>query len=267
MFKSSTQIVKEIHNEIDSAQDRLLDEAKRIINSYSSIDKAERLEKIGFIASAAVVENKKRKDILVRSKEQADLIEYYKINYPLLKFITEGELDRICKKYRLIYMPIQNYIGDVPEKNLREIETAQKRKECDAPTDIIWCELKKEGAFKLTASDGGSWCGIWGKEWYRIPGKINGVHFRNQYEADDYLKKNLGFTTTYLVGSVKNVSQNRQGLFICAAKSKFIGQDKSISFIEVKDPIVFRYCKGGVQILSKWGLEAADELLVNEFCN
>ena len=66
------------------------------------------------------------------------------------------------------------------------------------------------------------------------------------------------------------------GFFIAAPKSHFnlksvIKKGKfsflSIRVTEVKDPIVFRYCRGGIQILSKWGLEGEETSLTNEKMN
>lgn len=31
--------------------------------------------------------------------------------------------------------------------------------------------------------------------------------------------------------------------------------------VEVKDPIVFRYVNGGIQVITKWGIEAEDKIL------
>ena len=64
-------------------------------------------------------------------------------------------------------------------------------------------------------------------------------------------------------------------MFITAPKSHFDLKDlksKGLGFFdititEVKDPIVFRYVKGGIQVLSKWGLEASDATLQNEILN
>jgi hypothetical protein len=69
---------------------------------------------------------------------------------------------------------------------------------------------------------------------------------------------------------------DRTSLFIAAPKSHFNldGLKKKNKFgffnftiFEVKDPIVFRYCRGGVQVLSKWGDETNDKLLLNEKLN
>lgn len=261
-------IVEKIHTEIDTAEARLLQEAKNIIALNSDVDdKAERLEKIGFLNAAPVVKNKLSKAVLVHNSEEAKRIEYYKHNYPFLKFITENELDRICEKYGLIYMPIENYVGDVPLKNITDIENAQPRKDNDIPEDKIWSELKRDNSFFLTSASGGNWCGMWGTEWYKIPKRIDGKHFFGTSSASEYLRDNLGFKAQYLIGSVDNITEDRKGLFICAPKNYFKGNSKAISFTRVEDPIVFRYVKGGIQVITKWGLEASDETLLNEINN
>jgi len=260
--------VQEIHNEIDTAQDRLLQQAKEIIagTDQTDVKLADRLAAVGFVQAPVVERRKKQKSILVATEDQARLIEHYKFTYPYLKFITEPELDRICKKYGLVYMPVQNYAKDVPEKNLREIENAKQRMAADAPENKKWCELRRDDRFWLVSGSGGKWCGIWDKEWYRIPKRIDNMHFHTDFEADEYLHS-IGFKTKYLVDGVKNFEQDRQVLFIAAPASHFKGQNKSISWLEPKDPIVFRYVKGGIQVLTKWGLEAEDETLVNEILN
>jgi len=117
------EIIKEIHNSFDIAEDKLLKEAEDMLESLNITtetkleEKAERLEKIGFINSKHVVKNKeikqkiqKNQESLVKTKQFADLIRYYKREYPFQKFLTEKELNSICDKYSLIYAPINNYI-------------------------------------------------------------------------------------------------------------------------------------------------------------
>jgi hypothetical protein len=51
-----------------------------------------------------------------------EAIQYFQIKYPQYKFITEESVKKICKKYGLVYGPVGRYRGEVPEKNLRQIE-------------------------------------------------------------------------------------------------------------------------------------------------
>lgn len=251
LFKSKLKVVQQIHNEFDEAADLLIEQANKVID-----DKQQRLKNLGF-TNAEGVENL---DGLASSL-------YYQTKYPFLKFITEGILKNICKKHNLVYKPVENFIGNVPLKNISEIESAKPRAAEDRPDNKMWCELKRDNSFCILSGSGGHWAGIWGSEWYRVPNRIEDNHFNSQYDADRYLQRELGFNTTYLVRSVRNLTEDRQGLFICAPPSQFRGKNKSITIFEPKDPIVFRFVKGGVQIISKWGLEASDNALVNEINN
>lgn len=125
-------IVEKIHNEIDSAQDRILNEALNLIENSehieASIKKSERLKNLGFTKSSFVVSTEEEIKKLNEAKEKATLVKMYKESYPFLKFITEEEFDIICKKYDLIYAPVDSYCKDVPDKNIIEIENAQELK-------------------------------------------------------------------------------------------------------------------------------------------
>lgn len=64
-----------------------------------------------------------------------------------------------------------------------------------------------------------------------------------------------------------------RGLFIAAPKSHFDLQGlekhgkRGWLRPEPKDPIVFRYVNGGIQVLTKWGPEAEDPMLTNPIDN
>lgn len=271
--KSEQQIVAEIHSEFDTAEDRLLEQADNLlrelnIDTEKSIEqKAQRLSSLGFTKSAPVEWIKNNSSVKIR--EQAELIKYYKQNYPFQKFLTEQELERICKKYNLVFAPVGNYIKDVPEKNIKEIETASQLKATDAAKDDIWCSMHYSGIINI---------GTIGAKRAGLPFTIKGKNFRNWADADRYLKQKYPHMSdrAYIVNSVTNYQTNKQGLFICAPQKHFDtrGLKKAgkysffnVTITEVKDPIVFRYCHGGVQVLSKWGLGASDEMLVNEINN
>lgn len=234
--KDENEIVAEIHNEFDTAQERLLEQAKKILDSVKPIpEKAERLKALGFTNSEKVVMADAEKKKQMKSQEQAELIMYYKREYPFLKFLTESELDRICEKYNLIHAPVENYIKDVPEKNIKEIEDAQKLKKEDYGTeesDLIRAMRRMSLQMRLL-------------EAVRF-GRPDMVEFNKETPQD-----------------VK--------LYIAAPKSHFNLEGlkkKGRSWRpEPKDPIVFRYCRGGIQVLSKWGLEANDPMLQNETLN
>lgn len=279
IFKTQQQIITEIHNEFDTAQDRLLDQANAILSSQKTSEITpvesigERLQKVGFVnvpvaKKANVIKEVKKKagQIAVATKEQANLIQYYKSAYPFLKFLTDDELNRICDKYSLIHAPVGNYIKEVPEKNLRDIETAQPLN----PKDIY------KTSYVLRSVDW--WMSTDPR--YKDFVKNNLINKENIFdkEPDEWdvqrYCKSIGFTissSSMYYNSAKFEKLDKSGLFIAAPKTHFdlkgLSNKSKHGFfrvfeIEVKDPIVFRYVRGGIQVITKWGLEASDPALV-----
>jgi hypothetical protein len=140
LFKTQEQLITELHNEIDSAQERLLNEAKAIINSANLRDEdalADKHLKLGFVNSEIVKTISDKRDLVKISREQAELIERYKQKYPFQKFITVEDFESICKKYNLIFASIDRYKKNVPMKNLLEIESAPELKGKDKEVDMV----------------------------------------------------------------------------------------------------------------------------------
>lgn len=274
IFKKVT--IEQIHAEFDSAQDRLLQQAMDIIPAHTEdnsaavvLETAERLKRLGFTNTALVKkandvlkEKEEKNRVVVNNKEQADVIQYYSQNYPFLKFLTESELDRICEKYNLIYAPTSNYIKDVPEKNLKEIENAQKLNNEDTARDQYFFEV----------TDFYSTCPNEIKK--ILKGKVK-CDFTYESETDAMkLARSLGYNGKYNHHIYREAEIHRihkKGLFIAAPSDHFdtTGLDKKGKFgymkktiIKIEDPIVFRYVRGGIQVLSKWGAEGNDPSLI-----
>jgi len=279
--KTEQQIVAEIHNEFDTAEDRLLEQADNLlaelnIPTETSIElKANKLEKLGFINAEPVSKavefrqhREKQKLTLVTTKEQAELIRYYKQTYPFQKFLTTLELERICQKYSLVFAPVKHYTKDVPDKNIKEIENSAGLKVGDMPKDLITVKV----------TDFWSSCP---KDIRRLLSKeVDCSKYGDSKSESNLLQlaKDLGYKGEYkgyIFNSAEIKKTTQHGLFICAPQSHFNldGLTKkgygflNVTTMEIKDPIVFRYCRGGVQVLSKWGLEGQDESLVNEKLN
>lgn len=285
IFKSEQQIIAEIHDAFDSAQERLLEEATRIIKEsepkgiIKEIDVAERLKKVGFTQTQLVrnvdsqlKDRDSKNRIIVENREQAELIQYYKRTYPFMKFLTESELDRICDKYNLIHAPVANYIGDVPEKNLRDIERAQRivnGDECPILTRINVTSYWHGVSDKVK--------NIFDKGFY-YPGTINKVPYdrdiKQRLISEYGCVEGIDFKD-YIYDEGVAVQTIKHGLFIAAPAKEFNlkGLTKkgkhwyNILTKDIEDPIVFRYVRGGIQIITKWGLEASDEALRNEIDN
>ncbi len=307
--KSEADIIQEIHNEFDTAPDRLLQEALNILQSTEDskielesdiVDKASRLEKLGFTRNKAVTKkteieayNKQKDSIIKLTVKEAEGIKYYSNKYPFMKFLTEKELDRICDKYGLIYAPVDYYTETVPDKNLSEIENHQIIDKQDEMGNSVTWEFVNDNPYY--------------SETFNKIIKLLGKNTFTEKEIEDvylkYLDKNLSIYSKVSYSGVKDLTyydyeclnlfyalsnnkiicdkiiicdgikhtEEREGYFIAAPKEHFDLKDltanpnnkgfyKRTSVVK-KDPIVFKYVKGGVLIISKWGLEANDEAL------
>ena len=131
--ESKNKLMDEIHNEFYTEVDKLLEFAKILkpldTDKQELLNKASRLKKLGFVLVESIIEVKKEQQRLFElEKENIEkqalkkAIEYFSNKYPLYKFITEDSVKRICEKYNLVYGEVQYYKGDVPDKNLKEIE-------------------------------------------------------------------------------------------------------------------------------------------------
>jgi hypothetical protein len=133
--------VEKIHTAFDQAQEWLLQEAEKYEEKKTVSEKekeyVESMKKLGFVNAEKVKEISEREEELAKSKKLTELVLYYKRTYPLLKFVTVRQLEDICEKYNLIYAPVENYKGSVPEKNLREIMNAQVLKDDDKPHNQV----------------------------------------------------------------------------------------------------------------------------------
>lgn len=286
-LKSEQQVIDEIHAAFDTAQDRLLEQAKQIIQeaskvSYDNDDVAQiaaRLDAIGFVNTPMskkgfqVRKEAEEKTLkIVKSKEEAELIEGYKQRYPFLKFLTTDALNEICDKYGLIHAPVSAYIKDVPVQNLKDIERAQ----------ILFQSDREATVYRIVPSE---YYDDTPKEIKQIFDKGVFTYYNylpNVSELLEHFKKHYGYIGSYesnygrLFKFGKLERQDRAGLFIAAPHNHFdlkgLSKKSKHGFFkvfttEVNDPIVFRYVKGGIQVLTKWGLEANDPALVNSIDN
>jgi len=130
--KSDEQLIKEIHDDFYTEVDRLLAEAniqQTIDKDENLIERAKRLERLGFsnvkIVTKANAQIKSASTIEINNIERNRLIEaitYFTQKYPQYKFITRASVIKLCQKYNLVLGSVEQYTGNVPEKNLLEIE-------------------------------------------------------------------------------------------------------------------------------------------------
>lgn len=270
-------VVEQIHHEFESAADNLLLEAKNIINLSSNLnlDKLSRLKNLGFNLTKEVVELEPKLIQKKLSEEQVQLLDYYKKEYPLQKFITEEQVKTICHKYNLVCGDVSRFKGFVPEKNLKQIENF-KLKETEENTCIVEAFDEKISLGEFSASNV---CLRKSGEYIRIC-KIG------QESKYSFQQSNLSeFKKGYLYGTdyANNFGLLEKGHIQVRIKNKYLQicapvKDMDISGLEltegyklrekhIPDPVVLQPVKGGYLILAAWGDEASDPIVVNEKMN
>lgn len=266
--KDSATMIAEIHETFYNAGDKLLAEAMQLIDSKSlpSQSKVNRLSSIGFTNSIEV----KRWDNLKLTKEVADLVTYYKDKYPLNKFITEGQVSKICAKYNLKCAPIERYKGFVPDSKLKQIESF-KLKEVDS--EVIGMIFTS--AWNTGANGDFTMRGRGARHIHKVLGldiiPINHpsvTMIGNKPYIDNFSSSGCAYVEKY-----EKIDKTK--MLICApAKdmdlkglSKIGAIFSQITTVHVPDPVVLQPVKGGYLILAAWGEEASDEIVVNPIEN
>lgn len=266
-----------IHKEFDTASDRLLAQANEILEKAKQFDagKVDLLIKLGFTQANQVSEYKPVIEKAKLSESQIKLVKYYKARYPLNKFITEEQVMEICYKYNLVCGDISRFKGFVPSKNLQQIASFKLKEEDKSGKIFVFIE--KTG--KIEDFD-------WDKVHeskkdhvkYIIENYLNCNNwtFLDSYSDYPAYTKIFNIDTAKRLGisdSVNNAINNRFSLKICAPIKDMdisgLELDKGYKLIKkhIPDPVVLQPVKGGYLILTAWGDEASDPLVVNEINN
>jgi len=296
-YKTESYTVEEIHAEFDSAEQKCIDECEALLQSLNiptetAIEvKADDLLVLGFKNSSTVKQafeikqrNNKLESVKQLTLSQVNTIKDLKFKYPFEKFITVDELNRICKKYNLMYAGVSHYIKDVPKKNVEDMKRAKKLQEKDTCSEIEELLELNDLAVKMLQHMGRN--------------NLFTSEEKNQFMVDNYgevvsrwtysdswftfsgiayCKKHFGINEYPIYRKSRKI--NKSGLFIAAPKSHFdltnLSQKSEFGFfevreVEIKDPVVFEFCKNDiVRILTKWGDENEENYseLNNEILN
>lgn len=261
--KSTSELVEEIHETFYTEVDRLLKEANIKLDESPRdemlLNKAERLKSLGFGASKTVSIAKEDEYAIRKAKSENEnkehlkrAIQYFSFKYPQYKFITEDSVKKICKKYNLIYGSVNRYIGDVPDKNLADIENNSVK---DEDKVYLYKDVTKWGfgspieTIKEVSIDR-----------YR--------KFIDKHGGDSNWDRNGGSARFKSIGLAP--------LEIAAPRKDFNMSDHEVkdfklSKIEIPDPVVlqpvFFEDRKHYLVITAWGDEASDELVVNERSN
>lgn len=266
-------IVHEIHNEFLTAGDRILDEAKEILaqTNTTSAGKAKRLSALGFVSVPEVVNVKNEEQKIAMSKRMADLVEYYKMNYPHNKFITESAVKQICEKYGLLFGDVSMYKGFVPESKLKAIELFSLRGKEKATHyfDVSNGGRSELPRYFVTEHD----MTELGKGYFDrnhngmayITGTTGTGIYSNPIFTPECLEEFRGHNFVEVRRAVGG------GMKICApTKDMEVPAGKTVNgykIVNIPDPVVLQQVNGGYLIVAAWGDEASDPQVVNETHN
>lgn len=257
--RSNAEVIAEIHEEFNSAGDKLLMEAKEFLASIDAKkqSKINRLREAGFANSIEVRTFNERTAEIDSNKQLAERIEYYAVKYPGYKFITNEIVEKLCKKYGLVCAPISRYKGFVPDEQLKRIEALKIYKEDKA--EIVYFITK----WRNPASDKSQIEDIIKEYPNGVPAKL--VTETSTKDAYIHLP---GHSSVYFTHADKENADERM---ICASPKdidlkglKKVGAYMS-SFTSktYPDPVVLDRVVGGAIIGGAWGEEASDEMVVN----
>lgn len=239
--------VLQIHHEFNMAAEVLAIEAKKKIDKANecNISKIESLKDLGFKQAKEVEDTKDILEDCKLSQEQLSLLAIYQFRYPNNKFITEGQVKTICHKYNLVCATVNRYKGFVPQKNIEDIKKFK---------------LKSEDIVEVEATFGGTY--------------YNKKDMEKYHASSDFLSSHRQFRNAKTKESLSiDEAENFGSLKICAPikdmdiKGLELIDGYKLQAIHIPDPVVLQPVAGGYLILTAWGDEASDPLVVNNKFN
>jgi len=255
---SPTISVEEIHETFYTEVDRLLADAQNQIpmetDKQTILDKGKILQSLGFeksIETKKAIEEKQKIDHIIRENDEKDrlarTISYFSFHYPNYKFITEESVKKICRKYGLVYGPVGEYLGTVPDRNLKHIKDFTLR-----GTDACY--------MSYSTFSGGT----------IVPSSVKYVPLSGAQMLISGAQMSMGFTSSHHVDLCS--------LEIVAPVSDFdMSESKIKNFkllkvpVPIPDPVVLQpvHFEGQKHylIITAWGPESKDDLVVNPINN
>ncbi len=261
--KKYPDVVYQIHNEFNMAGEKLLQESRLILDECAKVDKQKGtlLKQLGFTntpQAKTIIETEQKE---LSATMTAELVNSYTFKYPNHKFITENMVGDICKKYNLVCGDVSLYKGFVPEKNLKEIAAFEPKEtglyfsngmfleDAIIQQDDSYYHIYKKSNTNYIYSN------------YSFQSD-NGISFYGKDDRNIFGYMHLGFI------SKAEVSTSFQ---ICAPLKDMEtkGMDLKGYRLEkhIPDPVILHAVRGGFIIITAWGDEASDELVVNQKMN
>lgn len=278
----SDELVKQIHNEVDSLENKFEEEYKQLLKELKIpteneiTNKANKLKALGFSVKNETVAQGERiqsnieevEKIKRETRDKLQLQGKYRVKYPNDKIISLDDFNKVINKYDLVYGTADLYIKDIPEKNVNEIAEAKETDYLHKPKSTYFITRVEIDNFRKNTKVAKRLLKAFNKEGLIV--KTNSPFQSEQIEA---IEKALGYTFRAIdirmaVNNIYFEEVNNSNLFIAAPKSHFdtsnvifdgkqmIVKPKAVksTIAEPKDPIAFYMLKDGfVRIVSKWG--------------
>lgn len=271
--KAQESIEQQIFNDVYSAEGLILEEAKRVLANPPQFTKEqearlEQLKQLGFDNFDEVKKLEKQREDFQLHSGLKRMIRYYNFAYPFNRFISQDSVKVIIKKYKLVLAKASDYIAEIPEKNQREIVNFKvMRKDVREPDEI----REGWGILSFPSYIGFLDLGIGSGSYYQELNKLKFGQLMNQPEFDDY--RRIEKERLKRIASEKKAKDRERipgkDLLIVAPQHKLNMKGREIKdgILRIKDPIVLQPVHMGYLIVSSWGLEASDELVVNKIEN
>lgn len=135
-------IEQQIYEEVYSAHDLVINESKSFLENAPQMDeekfiRLQSLFDLGFSNAEQVKEFSEMENKKKEYSKRKEFAEYYRVTYPLNRFIDFDSVKRVCEKYGLLLCSASKYIADIPEKNQKEIvDFRVKRKDKRTPYEL-----------------------------------------------------------------------------------------------------------------------------------
>jgi len=220
---------QQLNADVNSVQELLLLEAKQILEKVYSDEEIATLEEL---AKAGFKNSKEYRTYL--DWQKAKKITYYSETYPMHKFITEGAVKKICKKYNLLLADVGDYKSDIPFDNQKAIVNF-KVKDTDTQSNSLFSFNFEMLMPRM----------IWGDR---------GITFEEQKKDEP---------ETIKVKEVRFVGAKNLKVIAPPSKLKMKGKKVKGHCLIDKDPIVLQPVNDGYLIVTAWGFEAKDPEVQN----
>lgn len=259
--------ITKIHNEFETAGKRLLTESKEILDrcNKKEIAKGKRLAAAGFVNTAQAKEVESKVIEADNAQEVADTVNGYYLRYPNNKFITREQVEEICNKYGLICAPLNRYTGFVPDKKLKLIEKFAILEEDEVSHEIrvieSWGDITD--VYPSSEDGGRNLHKIIKKKWISYDDKnleiLSEDPFSYEINGDiEYIEKieEKGNQDKVICAPEKDMDTSglkKDGVFHIKTRIR-----------QVPDPVVLQPIEGGYLVITAWGDEASDPIVVNE---